>query len=166
MKLKAEIKKESLDVEIRMDGDRVTAVVGDITYDLEVTEPENGVYLFKNGGKISEASVTPGTAGSYTVKVRGKATDVKLIDPKRLRGSGSNNAHADGVVVIKTAMPGKVVRILKNAGDEVAKGEGVIVVEAMKMQNEMRSPKDGVVKEMRVAEGQTVASGEVLTVIE
>ena len=63
-------------------------------------------------------------------------------------------------------MPGKVVRILKAVGDEVAKGDGVIVVEAMKMQNEMKSPKDGVIKEIRVAESDTVGAGDILVVIE
>ena len=63
-------------------------------------------------------------------------------------------------------MPGKVVRIIAEAGAAVQKGDGIIVVEAMKMQNEMKSPKDGVVKEIRVSEGSTVNAGEVLVVIE
>ena len=71
-----------------------------------------------------------------------------------------------GKAEIKTAMPGKVVRILVAASDEVKKGDGLIVVEAMKMQNEMRSPKDGKVAGIRVAEGETVGAGDVLLVVE
>ena len=63
-------------------------------------------------------------------------------------------------------MPGKVVRILVEQGAEVKQGEGVIVVEAMKMQNEMKAPKDGIIKEIRVAEGATVNAGDILVVIE
>jgi len=63
-------------------------------------------------------------------------------------------------------MPGKVVRILLEAGSEVKKGDGVLVVEAMKMQNEMKSPKDGIVRELRSTEGSTVNAGDVLVVIE
>ena len=63
-------------------------------------------------------------------------------------------------------MPGKVVRILKAVGDEVESGQGVLVVEAMKMQNEVQSPKHGRVAELRVSEGQTVNAGEVMAVIE
>jgi biotin carboxyl carrier protein len=63
-------------------------------------------------------------------------------------------------------MPGKVVRVLVEVGTEVKKGDGVLVVEAMKMQNEMKSPKDGVVKEFRAAEGQIANAGEILAVIE
>ena len=63
-------------------------------------------------------------------------------------------------------MPGKVVRILVAEGDEVEKGKGVLVVEAMKMQNEIKSPKKGVVKKLSAAEGSAVNAGDVLAVIE
>jgi biotin carboxyl carrier protein len=63
-------------------------------------------------------------------------------------------------------MPGKVVRLILSEGAAVEKGDAVMVVEAMKMQNDLKAPKAGVIKEIRVAEGQTVASGDVLAVIE
>ena len=63
-------------------------------------------------------------------------------------------------------MPGKLVRILVEAGTEVKQGEGVLIVEAMKMQNEMKSPKDGIIKEIRFAIGATVNAGDVLAIIE
>jgi biotin carboxyl carrier protein len=167
MKLKAELGEKALDVEIIRDGDTLTAVVGERRYDLEVSEVGPGVYLFKNEGLVFEASVSPASdAGTHSVKVKGNTYDIRLFDPKKLRGTMADDAHADGLVVIKTAMPGKVVRIVKNAGEEVAKGESVVVVEAMKMQNELKSQKDGVVKELRVSEGQTVSAGDILAVIE
>jgi biotin carboxyl carrier protein len=63
-------------------------------------------------------------------------------------------------------MPGRVVRVLLQAGDEVAAGEGVVVVEAMKMQNEIKSPKAGRVLEVRVTQGATVNANQVLAVVE
>ena len=63
-------------------------------------------------------------------------------------------------------MHGKVIRYLVSADDEVAKGEGVVIVEAMKMQNELRSPKAGIIKEIRASAGDTVAAGDVLATIE
>ena len=63
-------------------------------------------------------------------------------------------------------MPGKVVRLVANTGDQVEKGDPVLVVEAMKMQNDLKAPKSGVVKEIRVQEGATVSAGDVLAVIE
>jgi biotin carboxyl carrier protein len=63
-------------------------------------------------------------------------------------------------------MPGKVVRVLVQEGDEIEKGAGLVVVEAMKMQNEMKSPKAGRVVEVKTRPNATVAAGEVLMVIE
>jgi biotin carboxyl carrier protein len=63
-------------------------------------------------------------------------------------------------------MPGRVVRLLAAQGDEVKAHQGVVVIEAMKMQNELKSPKDGRIAELRVAPGDTVAAGDVLAVIE
>jgi biotin carboxyl carrier protein len=63
-------------------------------------------------------------------------------------------------------MPGKVVRVLVSAGDEVSVRQGLVVVEAMKMENELRSPKDGRVKDVRVQAGTSVEAGRVLVVVE
>ena len=62
-------------------------------------------------------------------------------------------------------MPGKIVRVLVNAGDHVEAGQGLLVVEAMKMQNEVRSPKSGIVERLLVSEGQAVTAGETLGII-
>ena len=83
-----------------------------------------------------------------------------------MRGSGAGAGAIEGAAEIKTAMPGKIVRVLLDEGAEVQAGDGVIVVEAMKMQNEMKAPKDGVIKEIRFPEGATVNAGDVLAVIE
>ena len=168
MKLQAEIGDEKKEVEIRQDGRRLTASVDGRSYDLEVSEPEPGVFLFKHDSKIYEAVVSDRGNATEPMHVRIGSTefDVRLIDPKRLRGTGSGTEHGDGVAEIKTAMPGKVVRILVNGGAAVSKGDGIVVVEAMKMQNELKSPKDGVVKDIRTSEGSTVAAGDVLATIE
>ena len=168
MKLEAEINGEKHEVEVVRDGRSVTATVDGRRYDLDVSEPEKEVLLIKNANKVSQVFVSPkvGTGSEFGVTIHGQALDVEIIDPKRLRGAGNDTEHGDGLAEIKTAMPGKVVRILVEAGAEVAKGDGIIVVEAMKMQNELKSPKDGVVKEIRSAEGDTVNAGEVLVVID
>jgi biotin carboxyl carrier protein len=124
--------------------------------------------LLKRNGKVYETFVIPSNTPDKptVVSLNGRDHEIKLIDPKRLRGSGSGTDTADGAAEIRTAMPGKVVRILIEAGATVEKGDGVLVVEAMKMQNELKSPKDGVVKDIRVSEGDTVSAGDVLAVIE
>lgn len=69
-------------------------------------------------------------------------------------------------IAVKALMPGLIVDIYVAEGDAVKKGSGVVIVEAMKMQNEMKSPRDGVVKQVSVKKGQTVNSGDTLIVIE
>ncbi len=100
------------------------------------------------------------------VRVGTNEFEISIIDPKRLRGKGSDAEHGDGSAEIKTAMPGKIVRVLAEQGAEIKQGESVIVVEAMKMQNEMKSPKDGIVKEIRFSVGSTVNAGDILAIIE
>jgi biotin carboxyl carrier protein len=168
MKLSAELNNEKHSLEIKRDGDKVFAEIDGRSYELEVSEPELNVYLLKNNGQIYEVRVAPGKTSTdpFSVRVGPNEFDIRVVDPKRLRSIGTDQEHGEGLAEIKTAMPGKVVRILTEVGTEVTKGFGVIVVEAMKMQNEMKSPKDGVVKEIRVVEGSTVNAGEVLVVIE
>ena len=164
MKLQAEIAGAKHVVEIKRDGNRLTARVDDRVYELEMSEPESNVYLFKHDGKIFEATVT-GDDPNH-VRIGSNEFDVRVIDPKRLRGSGVGSDHEGGLAEIRTAMPGKVVRVLLGPGVAVSKGDGVLVVEAMKMQNELKSPKSGTIKEMRVAEGATVAPGDILATVE
>lgn len=75
-------------------------------------------------------------------------------------------AATHGPVTLKASMPGRVVRVLVQRGDHVAAHQGVVVIEAMKMQNELKSPKEGRVTDLRAITGDTVASGQVLAVIE
>jgi biotin carboxyl carrier protein len=168
MKLQAELNNENHEVEIKRDGDKVFARVDEREYELEASEVEPNVFLLKNDNKIFEIFVSPQIGGGepYKVKVKNFDFEINLIDPKRLRGSKSAGANADGISEIKTAMPGKLVRVLAEQGAEIKQGEPVLVVEAMKMQNEMKSPKDGIVKEIRFAEGATVNAGDVLAIIE
>ena len=90
---------------------------------------------------------------------------VTLSDPRRLSSSTSASAHGDDAARIVAPMPGKVVRVLVEVGSQVKAGDGIIVVEAMKMQNEMKSPKAGTVIALNVQSGATVNGGDVLAVI-
>ena len=89
----------------------------------------------------------------------------RIDDPRSLR-SRRRHARTDGPVTLKASMPGRVVRLLVEKGDAVAIHQGVLVLEAMKMQNEIKSPKDGQVRDLRVSAGDTVAVGDILAIIE
>ena len=167
MKLQAEIGDQKHDIDIKHEDGKVFANVDGREYELEMSTPEPGVFLFKHNGRVYESIIAPSSSGEAShVRIGTNEFEVRIIDPKRLRSAGSDGVHTDGIAEIKTAMPGKVVRILVESGSSVSKGDGIVVVEAMKMQNELRSPKDGVVKEIRASEGSTVGAGDVLATIE
>ena len=107
--------------------------------------------------------VEPGAPGE--LMVNGVPLAIELFDPRASRqrqGSAANHGRLNNTA----QMPGKVVRLLVSAGDAVEEGQGLVVVEAMKMQNEMKSPKTGHVVEVRSKPDSAVAAGEVLMVVE
>jgi len=100
----------------------------------------------------------------FWVKSARFAVDVR--DPRSLRSRRAKGGGVEGPQKLLAPMPGKIVRIISAAGTEVEAGHGVLVIEAMKMQNELKSPKKGTVKQILVAEGASVAAGEVLAIVE
>ena len=164
MKYEAEIQGRQVGVELEHNGDRIAARIGSREHDLEFFCPEEGVYTFLEGDRVYEARVSALDETSLRVQIGSHAFAIKIIDRKHRRSSVE---HArEGRQNLVAPMPGRVVRILLQAGDEVALGQGVIVVEAMKMQNEIKSPKAGHVVEVRVVEGATVNANQVLAVVE
>src|SRR5687767_4069408 len=103
MKIHAEIGGNKHEIEFRQKGGKVFAEVDGRQYELEASEPEPNVFLFKHEGKVYEATVSPPKAlGDVThVRIGTDEFDVKLIDPKRLRGTGSEHEHGDGLAEIK-----------------------------------------------------------------
>ncbi len=100
------------------------------------------------------------------VVIGGRRYGFEVDDPRSLQGRRGAGAGTEGPRPVKAPMPGRVVRLLVEVGDEVEEGQGVVVIEAMKMQNELKSPKAGRVVRVGVAVGDTVGSGDVLVVVE
>ncbi|HVL73584.1 MAG TPA: biotin/lipoyl-containing protein [Beijerinckiaceae bacterium] len=117
------------------------------------------------GGKSYEADVEV-SPEAVRVAIGGEVFEIGAIDERRKRMRAAAAAGAASGSEIHSPMPGKVVKVLAPAGTPVKRGQGVIVVEAMKMENELTSPKDGVVKQVTVAEGAAVDGGALLVVIE
>jgi len=101
----------------------------------------------------------------YTVVLEGRPFDVLLGDAAA-GDVGVVRARATGPVRLLAPMPGKLVRLLVAAGQEVASGQGLLVMEAMKMENELKAPRAGRVREIHVAERQAVETGALLLVLE
>jgi biotin carboxyl carrier protein len=100
------------------------------------------------------------------VHIAGKRYGYRVDDPRSLKARRAHAKGSDGPRQIKASMPGRVVRVLVQRGDAVEANQSVVVIEAMKMQNELKSPKAGVMAEVRVSAGDTVAAGDVLAVVE
>ena len=100
------------------------------------------------------------------VVIGGRRYGFEVQDPRSLQGRRGTGAGTEGPRPVKAPMPGRVVRVLVEAGDEVEEGQGVVVIEAMKMQNELKSPKAGRVIRVGAVVGDTVGSGDVLVVVE
>jgi biotin carboxyl carrier protein len=113
---------------------------------------------------VSAAEAEAGT--SSNIVIGGRRYAAELRDPRALRSRRAMGAHGQGPKKILSPMPGKVVRVLVAEGAQVEAGAGVIVVEAMKMQNELKSPKQGIVAKLPVNVGAAVNAGDVLAVIE
>ncbi len=110
--------------------------------------------------------VIDGSDGAFHVLVDGVAFDIRLLDPRNLRTSSVGLLDKEDPVSVVAPMPGRVVRVLFHEGEFVREGQGVAVIEAMKMQNELKTPKSGKVAKVNVTENQTVNAGECLVVIQ
>jgi biotin carboxyl carrier protein len=103
----------------------------------------------------------------YRVLVDGRNYHVHLVDERRLRvGGAQSSLQLQGRQKVAVPMPGKVIAVLVSEADTVEKGQGLVIVEAMKMENEVRSPVAGQVKEIRVKPGDAVEAGAVLAIVE
>ena len=166
---------------------RYHAVVGGEEHVIDITSRGGGKYRVAIGERILEVDavhlqgfavsilantrsarcdIEPGKDGRLSVLVGENVFPMELLDERRLRlRQAGGKFSLEGPQRIDAPMPGKVVRVLVKAGDEVGEGQGLIVVEAMKMENELKSPKAGKVTELHAVEGAAVESGAKLAVV-
>jgi pyruvate carboxylase len=142
----ATVRGQSHQVELRAVNGRYIAIIGDRSLEVDYLDSPDGFASLLVGGRSHEALVTRRPWG-YAVA---------------LRSGGS----AGVVVRLVAPMPGKVVRVLVERGQAVAEAQGLVVVEAMKMENEIRAPREGTISEVHVREGQAVEGGALLVVLE
>jgi biotin carboxyl carrier protein len=164
---------------------RFTALVGEETHALEVEPLADGRWRIAVDGRehvVDSRQTGQGTfsllidhaatelsvmsrGDEFQVVVGGRAHRLRLLDERALRRR-ERGATGDGAKEIRAAMPGKVVAVLVEAGAAVERGQGVLVLEAMKMENEIAAPRAGTVVDICVKPGQAVEAGELLARIE
>ena len=113
-------------------------------------------------GRSYEVRVAEPSEGALKLQCGLQEFTAEMADPRAGRGRRHSALELEGRQQVLAPMPGKIVRVLVKEGEKVEAGQGLIVVEAMKMQNEVRSPKAGVVERLLSKEGQAVSAGEIL----
>ena len=145
---------------------RFHVVIDGRGHDLEARPTDLGLSIvFDQGGRSVDAAATPHNGGEWLVQLPHVDVPV-VVDRQRHSRGGHRTAGGAGQQRVTAPMPGRVLRVLVAVGDEVAHRQGLVVVEAMKMENELSAPKAGKVTEVAVTEGMSVEAGRLLVVIE
>jgi acetyl/propionyl-CoA carboxylase alpha subunit len=165
MKIEARIRGERRLVQVTREGDRYRGRINEQDVDAEVAEKGNGVLIVQLGGRTFDITYWR-DGGELHLDLGGAAVAVEILDPLRSSHGDNGDGEGAGKREIRAAMPGKVVAVKVRPGDEVRQGQGLVVVEAMKMENEVSSPKSGRVVALEVIPGQTVEKGALLFTVE
>jgi biotin carboxyl carrier protein len=154
-------------LDVRQDREGIRVRLDDREFLVDFLQVDPGLYSLLIGGRSFEIDLLE-LQDALMVLVDGQPFRVEIQDEqeRRLRAAAGKGEAKAGKRVVAAPMPGKVVKLLVRPGDAVKPGDGVIVVEAMKMENELKAPLAGMVKEIRVEEGKAVSAGDVLVVIE
>ena len=162
MKYEVRIGGKTRVVEFARNSEKLRISLDGNLLDADAVEVATNTFSILIDGESWEVRVAPLPDGSLTLHTGTAEYVAEVVDPRAWRGRRHGAMEAEGRQQIVAPMPGKVVRLLVNAGDTVEVGQGLLVVEAMKMQNEIRSPKSGKVEKLFVQEGQAVNAGEIL----
>jgi biotin carboxyl carrier protein len=165
MKYTAMVDGQKIEINFERTGSKsIEARIGTKTYQLEASAVEPGVYWFNFNNRSIEVHVCQSGDG-YSVAVSGHHIPVEILDARTALKKAAQHGH-DGLIEIRAPMPGKIVKVLISEGGEVHPNQGILVMEAMKMQNEIKSPKKGVVRKLGVSEGVAVNAGDLLASVE
>jgi biotin carboxyl carrier protein len=168
MPFELRIKDRKAKVEIlEQQGTIYQVKIGERLYHIDVTKVENGVYsVIYQGKSINMEMIEGNTYNSYIVNTRSNDYQVEIIDAKTRYLEARKGDHDSGETIISSPMPGKIIKLLVNKGDKVAKGDTVIIVSAMKMESEYKSPVDGTIAKIFVKADDVVEAHQHLVEIE
>ena len=163
----AEKKGASARVALRETGEGLYEITLDgKTVHVDAVRSGPNIYSIIEDGQQFEAMVDERGAHGFDVMVGGRIFHLEVLDERSQLLAGSAAVVVSGPQTVLAEMPGKVVKVNVAVGAEVRERQGIVIVEAMKMENEIPSPIDGIVREIAVSEGQTVEAGATLFVVE
>jgi biotin carboxyl carrier protein len=142
---------------------RLAVTIDGRLIDADAIRISSHVYSVLIGGRSIEVTLEEKGTGLFG-RANGREFQIEIVDPRSWRRARGAGVELEGRQQLVAPMPGKIVRLLATVGQQVTAGQGLLVIEAMKMQNEVRSPKSGTVEKL-AGEGQTVNAGEILAVV-
>lgn len=167
MSYQVKINGEERDIEVlNRDKDKLRVKVGDHIYDLDLIETEPGVFSIVSQGKNFNIHLVPDGIKKYKAEMPEETLNIEIIDAESRYMKNQKGNDEDDEDYISTPMPGQVVKILVEEGQEVKGGETVIIVSAMKMESEYKVSKDRVVKKVLVKEGDKIDGNQPLILFE
>ena len=166
MKYEVLLAGEKRVVELARASDAWKIVLDGVEIDVNAIEVAPNTFSVLLNGVSHQVRIAPRIDGTLTLYTGSAEYHAEVTDPRAWRGRRHGALEAEGRQQITAPMPGKVVRLLVSEGDAVEAGQGLLVVEAMKMQNEVRSPKAGKVEKLLAKEGLAVNAGDVLACVE
>ena len=169
MKIDIKINDRTATVEmVENTGKTFKIKVDDKLYEVDSLEVKEGVYSILNNNKSYLIDINSGTSNkNFEVVAWNKSFPVDIIDAEaKYLMSRGKGAAGDDENVISSPMPGKIVKIMVAEGDEVKAGDTLVIVSAMKMESEYKVKQDSIVKEICVAEGDTIDGHQPLIIVE
>ncbi len=165
MKFFATIGSRAVEVEVTLNDGRYRVVAGEQVWDVDARLTAQGISSLIIDG-VSHVADVEDHAGECVVDIGGETYTIQVEEHTRhiirTRGGAAGGGSAQ---TLKAPLPGKITHVAVQAGDAVTAGQSLLVIEAMKMENEMKAAAAGTVREVQVAAGQAVNAGDVLIVI-
>lgn len=158
MKFVARQHGEDMPIEVERHGAGYRVKLGERWIDADMIAAGPYVWSLRLDGDKQFSLVHHRDGTRHEVTIAGTTLHVDVVDPLALRRRGGDD-HLGASGVIKALMPGRIARILVERGAAVRRGQGLLVLEAMKMENEIQAPADGIVDEIFVTSGDTVEGG-------
>jgi len=155
---------ETVEITFERSQGAIIATLAGREYTVDVSNVAKGVYWFNWNGQSIEITILP-EGDLYTVRIGTHQIPVEILDSHKKFQRAAHKGPS-GAAEVRAPMPGRIVRVLAAAGQEVTANQGIVVMEAMKMQNEIKSPSNGKIRTLDVSEGETIRSGHLIAVIE
>ncbi|MGB7339464.1 MAG: acetyl-CoA carboxylase biotin carboxyl carrier protein subunit [Phototrophicaceae bacterium] len=158
MKYTTIVNNTQFEVEILKDG---AVTVNGKTYDVDFLSLQESLYSMIQNSKSYEIAIEE-ERGAYELLLNGRLYEAMVLDQRALLMAQRKGGLTAGSGEVNSPMPGLIVDVLVSVGDKVTQGDTVVILESMKMQNELKAPRDGVVQTVNAAAGQSVEKGNLL----